>query len=108
MNLTEQQWARLFIALGQVPCIDAAMNLSAREIGILHELALKGIDWEQRGFLHCGSGDRADALDLAQRLRIDPATAQSKPAKSEEQMQAELSREWFDEFMDMLTRAEGA
>jgi hypothetical protein len=107
MSMTEEQWARLFLALGQVPVIDVAMNLDHRETRILHELALKGLDFEMRGFLHYGDGDKLDALDLAQRLSIDPATAELKPAKSEDVMRAELSREWFDEFMDMLTRAEG-
>ncbi|OZB72187.1 MULTISPECIES: hypothetical protein [unclassified Thiomonas] len=107
MNLTEQQWGALFLALGQVPTIDVAMNCDDRETRVLNELARKGLDWQQRGFLHYGTGDRLDALDLAQRLGIDPATAEPVPAKSEDQMQAELSREWFDEFMDMLTRVEG-
>ncbi len=107
-NMTEAQWGRLFLALGQVPTADVAMNCSLREAAILHELALKGLDFEMRGFLHYGDGDKLDAIDLAQRLGIDPATAKPKPAKSEEQMRAELSREWFDDFMEMLTRAEGA
>ncbi len=107
MRMTEAQWGALFLALGQVPVIDVAMNCDDREARVLHELALKGLDFKMRGFLHYGDGDKRDAIDLAQRLSIDPATAEPKPAKSEDVMRAELSREWFDEFMDMLTRVEG-
>jgi len=103
MNMTEEQWARLFLALGQVPTIDAAMNLSAREVAILHELALKGLDWQQqRGFLHYGTGDRLDALDFAQRLSIDPETGDLKPAKSNATQAQEAAQDWLDNFMDNL------
>lgn len=101
-DMTETQWGRLFLALGQVPTVDAAMNLDRREVAILHELALKGLDWQQRGFLHCGTGDRADAMDLAQALSINPATGEHQPGPTEAEMDAQIKREQIDAFLDDL------
>lgn len=105
MNMAEKQWGTLFVALGQVPVIDAAMNLDARETRILHELALKGADAAQRGFFHYGDGDRLDALDFAQRLGIDPQTGNLKPAKSEAAKAQEAAQDWFDTFMSDMEHA---
>ena len=105
MNMTEKQWGALFVALGQVPVVDVAMNLDHRETLILQELALKGADAAQRGFLHYGDGDKLDAVDLAQRLSIDPATAKPKPARSEEQMRADMAQDWLYDFLDAVDRA---
>jgi hypothetical protein len=93
MNMTEAQWGRLFIALGQAPVADAAMNLGEREVRVLCELAFKGLGWEHSGILHIGDGDKADALDFAQRLRIDPETGDLKPAQTDEEMREVLAHE---------------
>ena len=103
--MTEAQWGRLFLALGQVPCIDAAMNLSAQEARILSELALKGLDWQMRGFLHYGDGDKLDALDLSARLGIDPASGEPKIVQSKAEQTEQLAQDWLDTFMDDLAHA---
>ena len=82
-ELTEDQWGRLLTALGQVPMVDIAMALNARETEVLGALALRGLDWQMRRVLHLGEGDSADALDLASRLRLDPKTGEKRMALTE-------------------------
>jgi hypothetical protein len=105
MNMTEKQWGDLLVALGQVPALDVAMNLCPRETLVLHELALRGEEWRQRGFLRCGTGDQADALDFAQRLGIDTETAEPKPAPTDDEQAAQLAQDRLDQFMDNLAHA---
>ncbi|CDW94987.1 hypothetical protein THICB2_590122 [Thiomonas sp. CB2] len=103
--MTEAQWGRLFVALGQVPAIDVAMNLDRRETRALHELAMKGADAAQRRFLHYGDGDKLDALDLAQKLGIDPQTAEIKPALTDEELARDAAQDRFDRYLDDLAHA---
>jgi hypothetical protein len=107
MNMTEAEWGNLFVALGQVPIVDALMNVNAREMHIINELAWKGLDWQQRGFLHIGAGDKADALDFAQRLRIDPATGGPKPTLTDAEQARAACLDWFDMFMNDLAHERG-
>ena len=102
IEMTKEQWGKLLLSLGQVPAIDAAMNLNSREAETLHELAMKGLDWQQTGHLRLGNGDRADALDLAMRLGIDPATGEPKLAPTQEEIAAEIAAERRDRLMDDL------
>ncbi|MDE2255066.1 MAG: hypothetical protein KGL42_12520 [Betaproteobacteria bacterium] len=107
-ELSYQQWGRLLLALGQVKVADFVMAVGPEHAIALAWLMVKGLQWESTGHIPLfGEGDRADALWFAQRLGIDPETAEPRLAPTQEEALAMLCQGiGIDQFMDGLVKEE--
>ena len=76
MNMTDEQWGRLLVALGCVPAADVAMACNMRDVRDLFEVVMRGIEWEHTRSLRLSDEHKDDALFFARTFGIDPATGQ--------------------------------
>jgi hypothetical protein len=107
-ELSYEQWGRLLLALGQIKVAEIVMAVGPEHAIAMAWLTAKGLEFGRAGHIPLfGEGDRADALMFAQRLGIDPETAEPRPAPTQEEALAMLCQGiGIDQFMDGLVKEE--
>ncbi|MBN8744515.1 MAG: hypothetical protein J0I24_09430 [Thiomonas arsenitoxydans] len=107
-ELSIEQWGRLLLALSQTSMANFVTAVGPEFAVALAWLAVKALQWEMDGHIPLfGEGDRADALWFAQRLGIDPETAEIRLAPTQEEALAMVCQGiGIDQFLDGLVKEE--
>lgn len=107
MTLTEAQWGRLLLALGNTTANEFVRVVGPDQWHALGWLVVKGHEFAANGEIpRLGDGDRADALLFARLLGLDPETSARTTAQDAASMPVEVSQDWLYDFMDKMTRPE--